>query len=74
MFLAAAEQLKLMPNEIIFVGDRIDNDINGSIQVGMIPVLKKTHINTHQKIPSGVNAISNISELPGVIEKINITT
>jgi len=74
MFLAAAKQLNLQPNEIIFVGDRIDNDINGSLRVGMIPVLKKTHINIHKKVPPGVTIISSISELPEVIEKFNITT
>jgi putative hydrolase of the HAD superfamily len=73
MFLAAAKQLNLPPNEIIYVGDRIDNDVNGSLGAGMIPVLKRTHLNAKQKTPPGVTTISTISELPAVIEKINIT-
>ncbi|MEN6385374.1 MAG: HAD family hydrolase [Phycisphaerales bacterium] len=73
MFLAASKQLDIPPHEIIFVGDRIDNDVYGSMQVGMIPVLKKTHINIHKKIPSGVTVVSDLSELPDVIEKFNIT-
>lgn len=71
MFLSAAKQLDLNPDQILFVGDRVDNDINGSIQVGMYPVLKKTPININKKIPPGITAISNLSELPQVIEKIN---
>jgi HAD superfamily hydrolase (TIGR01662 family) len=74
MFLAAAKQLDVPPQQIIFVGDRIDNDVMGSMQVGMIPVLKRTHINIHKKVPLGVTIISEISELPQVIEKINITS
>jgi putative hydrolase of the HAD superfamily len=73
MFLAAAKQLDIPPQQIIFVGDRIDNDVMGSMQVGMIPVLKRTHINIHKKVPPGVTIISEISELPAVIEKFNIT-
>jgi len=73
MFLAAAKQLNIPPNEIIYVGDRIDNDVNGSLGAGMIPILKRTHSNINKKVPTGVTVISAISELPAVIEKINIT-
>jgi len=71
MFLSAAKKLNLSPHEIVFVGDRIDNDVMGSLNAGMIAVLKKTHINIHKKIPPGVTVIENLSELPDVIEKIN---
>jgi len=71
MFLAAANELKLQPGEIAFVGDRIDTDIKGSIRAGMLPVLKKCHSNLNKKIPQGTIVINSIAELPGVIETIN---
>ena len=71
MFLAAAKELNLPPQEIIFVGDRIDNDIVGSRDVGMVPVLKKNYANIGKDVPQGVTLINSISELPAVIEKIN---
>jgi putative hydrolase of the HAD superfamily len=73
MFLAAAKQLNIPPNQIVYVGDRIDNDVNGSLSAGMLPILKRTHSNINKKVPSGVAVISALSELPAVIEKINIT-
>lgn len=73
MFLAAANELNLPPKQILFIGDRIDNDIIGSLGAGMIPVFKKTPINKNKKIPAGVEIVDNLSELPELIEKINIT-
>jgi len=71
MFLAAAKQLNLAPSEIIFVGDRIDNDMVGSIGVGMTPVLKKAHSNFKKNVPPQVTQINSISELPALVDKIN---
>lgn len=71
MFLAAANQLNLQPAEIIFVGDRIDNDVIGSMNVGMIPVLKKAHYNFNKTIPPQVSQINSLAELPALIDKFN---
>lgn len=71
MFLTAAKQLNLQPQEIVFVGDRIDNDIIGSLRAGMTPVLKKAHANVNKKAPQGIAKINTISQLPALIEKIN---
>lgn len=70
MFLSAAKQLKLQPHQIMFVGDRIDNDINGSLAVGMIPVLKETYATVNKIVPPAVKRIKKISELPSIIEMI----
>jgi HAD superfamily hydrolase (TIGR01662 family) len=71
MFLEAVKHLNLSPQEIAFVGDRIDNDIKGALATGMTAVLKTTHTNINKKTPPRVVKISFISQLPGVIEQIN---
>jgi putative hydrolase of the HAD superfamily len=71
MFQAAIKKLALAPGEIVFVGDKINNDIRGSLAVGMVPVLKTTYANTNQQIPDNVIRINSIAELPAVIEQIN---
>lgn len=69
IFLAAAEQIGESPRDIIFVGDRINKDIKGAINAGMIPVLKTAHTNTGKKIPPGVETINTIAELPELVKK-----
>jgi putative hydrolase of the HAD superfamily len=71
MFLAAVKKLGFEPGQIVFVGDRIDNDIYGSLGVGMIPVLKTTYANKNKDTPKNVVRINSIAELPAVIEQIN---
>ena len=56
---------------ILFVGDRIDKDINAAVKTGMQAVLKKAYTNIGKKIPKGVWKINQLSELPGLIEQIN---
>jgi FMN phosphatase YigB (HAD superfamily) len=71
MFQAAIKKLGFEPGEIVFVGDRIKNDVQGSLGVGMIPVLKTTYANTNQQVPAGVIKINSIAELPRVVEQLN---
>ena len=71
MFQAAIKKLRFAPGEIVFVGDKIKNDVHGSLAVGMIPVLKTTYANINQQTPAGVIKINSIAELPAVIEQIN---
>ena len=73
IFLAAAEQISENPQDIIFVGDRINKDIKGAINAGMIPVLKTAYTNTGKKIPPGVETINTIAELPELIKKLSST-
>ena len=55
----------------MFVGDRIDNDIKAAVKAGMTAVLKAAYTNAGKKSPKGVWKINQLSELPGLIEKIN---
>jgi putative hydrolase of the HAD superfamily len=71
IFQTAARQIGELPQEVLFVGDRIEKDISPALKVGMQAVLKEAYTNIGKKIPKGVWRISRISELPGLIEKIN---
>lgn len=71
IFKKAAEQIGEMPEEIMFVGDRIDNDIKPALKVGMTTVLKRAYTNAGKIIPEEVWIINQLSELPNLIEKIN---
>jgi HAD superfamily hydrolase (TIGR01662 family) len=71
IFLKAAENIDVPPENVMYVGDRIDKDIKGSMRAGMTPVLKKAHTNDGKTFPKDVAVIKTISELPGLIERIN---
>jgi len=71
IFLDAARQIGVEPGRILFVGDRLDTDIKGSIAAGMRPVLKRIHANRHKTAPAGVIEIQKIADLPAVVEQLN---
>jgi len=71
IFKVAAERIGEMLDNILFVGDRIDKDINAAVKTGMQAVLKKAYTNIGKKIPKGVWKINQLCELPGLIEQIN---
>jgi len=71
IFYTAAEQLAEKPADIMFIGDRIDTDIDGALKAGMHTVLKKAYTNNNKKPPHGVYKINILAELPTLIEKIN---
>jgi HAD superfamily hydrolase (TIGR01549 family) len=70
IFHAAAEQLGVAPEKIVFVGDRVDTDIKGALAAGMIPVFKRMAINRDKKVPPGVITINRLSELPALVQKL----
>jgi HAD superfamily hydrolase (TIGR01549 family) len=71
IFNIAAEKVGEEPANIVFVGDRIDKDIEPSMQAGMQPVLISAYTNAGKDVPEGAYRIEKLSELPGLIEKIN---
>lgn len=71
IFKIAAERIGEMVENILFVGDRVDNDIKAAVKAGMTAVLKAAYTNVGKKIPKGVWKINQLSELPSLIEKIN---
>ena len=70
IFKEAAAAIGVDCEKIIYVGDRIDNDVVGSRKAGMLPVLVKAYTNEDKTIPSDVAYIENITELPETIQKI----
>jgi putative hydrolase of the HAD superfamily len=71
IFEAAAREIGVPPENILFVGDRIDKDIVPAIKAGMAAVLKTAYTNTGKTAPKGVCRITRLSELPDLIEKFN---
>ena len=71
IFKAAAERIGEMLENILFVGDRIDEDIKPAAKNGMQAVLKAAYTNAGKRIPKGVWKINQLSELPGLIRRNN---
>ncbi len=71
IFRRAAEMIGTPAPQILFVGDRIDNDIRPALQSGMQAVLKEAHTNTGKRTPPGAHRISLLAELPALVERIN---
>ena len=71
IFTEGARMIGVAIENIIYVGDRLDKDVKGSVRAGMLPVLKKTHTNHAERCPKNVTVIEKLSELPGLIERIN---
>ncbi len=71
IFQVAADRIGEPPQKILFVGDRIDNDIRPALQCGMRAVLKEAYTNAGRKAPSGTLKICRLAELPALIERIN---
>jgi len=67
IFLAAAERMGVERRKIAYVGDRIDKDVCGAINAGMVAVLKRAYTSSGKKVPDGAEVIDKISELPGLL-------
>jgi len=74
IFKVAAERIGEMLENILFVGDRIDTDVKPAAKTGMQTVLKAAYTNAGRKTPNGAWKINQLSELPGLIERINAAT
>jgi putative hydrolase of the HAD superfamily len=71
IFKVAADRIGELTENILFVGDRINIDICPAVKAGMRAALKSAYTNDGKKIPKGAWKINYLSELPGLIEKIN---
>ena len=70
IFQEVAQKMDIAAERTIYVGDRVDNDVKGSMVAGMLPVLKKAYTNENAKIPARTQQITTISELPGLVRQI----
>jgi putative hydrolase of the HAD superfamily len=71
IFEAAIAKIGESAENILFVGDRIYTDIRPALKAGMRTALKSAYTNQGKELPEGAFKIELISELPGIIEKIN---
>jgi putative hydrolase of the HAD superfamily len=71
IFRIAAERIGENSENILFVGDRINMDIRPALKVGMQAVMITAYTNNGKNLPDGAWKITKISELPGLVEKIN---
>ena len=70
IFKEAAAAIGVDCEKIIYVGDRIDNDVVGARKAGMLPVLIKAYTNENKNIPADIAFIGTINDLPEMIQKI----
>jgi putative hydrolase of the HAD superfamily len=66
----ASERIGVAPQKTLFVGDRVDTDVNGALAAGMIPVFKRMAINRDKRVPARVITINKLAELPALVEKL----
>ncbi len=71
IFLNAARELEIPPENILFVGDRLETDVKGALKARMHPVLKRAYTNENKRIPGSVPVIDTISQLPELVRQIN---
>ena len=64
--------VNLIFENILYVGDRIDNDIDPTLKLGMHAALKAAHSNEGKEVPKGAWKITHVAELPELIEEHNI--
>ena len=69
IFTEVAAAMGVAAERTIYVGDRVDNDLEGSLAAGMLPVLKKAYTNEKVKIPANSACIETIPELPKWIQQ-----
>jgi len=71
IFRIAVDAIGESARSILFVGDRIDNDILPALDSGMHAVLKDAYTNAGKPTPAGARRIRLLSELPAIVERIN---
>jgi len=69
IFKIAARAIGHAPENILFVGDRIDKDIAPALKNGMHAALKEAYTSDGKKVPDAAMKIKNIAELPDLIKK-----
>jgi len=74
LFRIAAGKIAERPENILFVGDRIDNDVLPALKSGMRAVLKEAHTNQGKKLPPAAWKIRRLAELSALIDQINAAT
>lgn len=68
-FQGACEALGLAPDEVVYVGDRLDIDALGARDAGLAAVWLD-RADTGEELPAGVRRIASLAELPGLLHGV----
>ena len=71
IFEIARDKLGVNFGDIVFVGDRLDNDAIPANKFGMQAVLKTAHHNIGKIIPKTAHRLDQLSQLPKLIHQLN---
>ena len=71
IFTEGLKRLGETPAHVLYVGDRIRNDIIPTLKLGMLAALKRAYSNAGKQPPAGAWTIDKLAELPGLIERFN---
>jgi HAD superfamily hydrolase (TIGR01549 family) len=71
IFQIAAGKIEERTENILFVGDRIDNDIRPALESGMRAALKEAYTNQGKKVPPEALRIRRLAELQARVAQIN---
>jgi putative hydrolase of the HAD superfamily len=74
IFFDTINEMGLLKDEILFVGDRVDTDAAGCMAAEIKCVLKKSHANENKSLPARIKRIETISQLPQFIAEKKYTT
>jgi FMN phosphatase YigB (HAD superfamily) len=62
-----AAMMRAAPSEIVYVGDRVDNDVVPALAFGMGAIRIRRGAHAGVESPSGTSVIDSLAELPDVL-------
>jgi putative hydrolase of the HAD superfamily len=68
-FRSLVHSLELGPEEVAFVGDSIDDDIQGALATGLVAIWLDRFA-TSSSLPLGAHRIESLTELPPLLERL----
>ncbi len=69
-FTHVVEEADAPAEEIVYVGDRVDNDVVPALAAGMVAVRIRRGAHAHVESPEGVTTIGSLAELPGALRRV----
>jgi len=69
-FTHVTEAAGVPPEEILYVGDRVDNDVLPALAAGMSTVRIRRGMHARVESPDGVITIGSLDELPEALERV----
>ena len=70
-FLAGCAALGLPPEQVAYIGDRLDTDALGARDAGLLGVWIDRGASGPESVPAGVHRIHTLADLPGLLDLID---